>query len=168
MYDGSTSVRTLQVQRWASRWRFVANRGIVIRHYMLYVISQEVGRWPPDGTLFSDDLVICENTRELGEEQLDLWRKAIENKEQRVSRSKTEYLPLSSYDYTKLKLGGYRTCNDVYISRVDVWCRIWIHRIFQNSVRLAWNKWIRVTCDKKVLVKLKHNIYKTVIHPTMA
>ena len=40
----------------------------------------------------------------------------------------------------------------------------------QERVRLAWNKWIEVTgfiCDKKVPVKLKHKIYKTVIKPTM-
>ena len=40
----------------------------------------------------------------------------------------------------------------------------------KNRVRLAWNKWRQVTgviCDKKVPVKLKHKIYKTVIRPTM-
>ena len=40
----------------------------------------------------------------------------------------------------------------------------------KNRVRLAWNKWREVTgvnCDKKVPVKLKHKIYKTVIRPTM-
>ena len=40
----------------------------------------------------------------------------------------------------------------------------------KNRVRLAWNKLREVTgviCDKKVPVKLKHKIYKTVIKPTM-
>ena len=40
----------------------------------------------------------------------------------------------------------------------------------KNRVRLAWNKWREVTgviYDKKVPVKLKHKIYKTVIRPTM-
>ena len=40
----------------------------------------------------------------------------------------------------------------------------------KNRVRLAWNNWREVTgviCDKKVPVKLKHKIYKTVIRPTM-
>ena len=40
----------------------------------------------------------------------------------------------------------------------------------KNRVRLAWNKWREVTgviCDKKVPVKLKHKIYKTVMRPTV-
>ena len=40
----------------------------------------------------------------------------------------------------------------------------------KNRVRLAWNKWREITgviCDKKVPVKFKHKIYKTVIKPTM-
>ena len=35
-----------------------------------------------------------------------MWRKAIENKGLRVSRSKTEYLPPSSCDDSKVTLGG--------------------------------------------------------------
>ena len=40
----------------------------------------------------------------------------------------------------------------------------------KKRVRLAWNKWRKVTgviCDKKVPVQLKHKIYKIVIIPTM-
>ena len=69
------------------------------------VISKKVGRGPPHAMLFADDLVLCENTREEAEEQLELWRNAIENKGLRVSRSKTEYLPPSSC-HDKVKLGG--------------------------------------------------------------
>ena len=55
--------------------------------------------------LFADDLVLGENTREEAEEQLELWRNAIENKGLRVSRNKTEYLPSSS-SHDQVKLGG--------------------------------------------------------------
>ena len=40
----------------------------------------------------------------------------------------------------------------------------------KNRVRLSWNEWRKTTgviCDKKVPVKLKVKIYKTVIKPTM-
>ena len=63
---------------------------------VMTVISEEVGRGPPHTMLFANDLVACENTHEQAEEQLELWRKAIENKGLRVSGSKIEYLPPSS------------------------------------------------------------------------
>ena len=68
-------------------------------------ISKEVGRGPLHAMLFADDLVLCENTREEAEEQLELWRNAIENNGLRVSRSKTEYLPRCSC-HDNVKLGG--------------------------------------------------------------
>ena len=103
------------------------------------VISQEVGRGPPHAMLFADDLVLCENTRKEAEEQLELWRRAIENKGLRVSRSKTEYLPPSSCHDSKVKLGEEEINNG---STTD--CK--------NRVRLAWNKWREIAgviCDKK-------------------
>ena len=43
-------------------------------------------------------------------------------------------------------------------------------RDINNRVKLAWMKWKQLTgllCDKKVLIKLKDKVYKTVIKPTM-
>ena len=69
------------------------------------VISKEVGREPPHAMLFADDLVLCGQTRQEAEEQLELWINAIESKGLRLSRNKTEYLPPSSC-HDKVKLGG--------------------------------------------------------------
>ena len=121
--------------------------------------------------LFADDLVLCENTRKEAEEQLELWRNAIENKGLRVSRNKKEYL-LPSTCHDKVKLGGEEINNVTTFKYIEsmfdaeggttTYCK--------NRVRLALNTWREVTgvfCDKKVPVKLKHKIYKTVIRPTM-
>ena len=118
------------------------------------VISQEVGRGPPHAMLFADDLVLCENTRKEAEEQLELWRRAIENKGLRVSRSKTEYLPPSSCHDSKVKLGEEEIKNVTTFK--------YLGSMFdaeggsttdcKNRVRLAWNKWREITgviCDKK-------------------
>ncbi len=130
---------------------------------VMYVISQEVGRGPPHTMLFADDLVLCENTRKQAEEQLELWRKAIDNKGLRVNRCKIEYLSPSSCHDSKAKFGGEDVKNVTtfkYIGSMfdaeggsTTYCK--------NRVRLAWNKWREVTgviCDKKVPVKLKHKI----------
>ena len=110
MYDGcTTSVRTLI----GSTESFDVNVGLhrgsalspVLFITVMDVISKEVGRGSPHAMLFADDLVLCENTREEAEEQLELWRNAIEKKGLRVSRNKTEYLPPASC-HDKVKLGG--------------------------------------------------------------
>ena len=79
------------------------------------VISEKVDREPPHAMLFPDDLVICENTREQAEKQMELWRKAIENKGLRVSRSKMDYLPPSSCHDSDVKRGRVEInkCNDL-------------------------------------------------------
>ena len=113
----------------------------------------------PHAMLFADDLVLCEKTREEAEEQLELWRKAIENKGLRVSRNKTEYLPPSSC-HDKVKLDGEEIQNVTTFK--------YLGSMFdteggtttdcKNRVRLPWNKWREVTgviCDQKVPVKLK-------------
>ena len=121
--------------------------------------------------LFADDLVLGENTREEAEEQLELWRNAIENKGIRVSRSKTEYLP-PSFCHDNVKLGGeeIKTVTTVKYRGSMFDAEGGTTTDCKKRFRLAWNKRREVTgviCDKKVPVKLKHKIYKTVIRPTM-
>ena len=176
MYDGCTkSVRTLIGSTESFEVKVGLHQGSALSPLLFItvmdVISKEVGRGPPHAMLFADDLVLCESTREEAEEQLEVWRHAIENKGLRVSRKKTEYLPPSSC-HDKVKLGGEEIKNVTTFK--------YLGSMFdaeggtttdcKNRVRLAWNKWREVTgviCDKKVPVKLKHKIYKTVIRPTM-
>ena len=146
-------------------------KSIAIHHCNGCHIRRNRQRTPP-AILFADYLVIYENTHEQAEEQLGLWRKAIENKGLRVSRSKTEYLPPSFCQDSKVKLGGEAIKNVTTFK--------YLGSMFdaeggsttdcKNIVLLAWNKCREVTgviCDNKVPVKLKHNIYKTVLKPTI-
>ena len=171
MFDGcTTSVRTLIGSTESFEVKVGRHQGSALSPLLFIivmdVISKEVGRGTPHAMLFADDLVLCENTREEAEEQLELWRNAIENKGLRVSRSKTS----SCHD--NVKLGGeeiktvttFKYLGSMFDAEggTTTDCK--------NRVRLAWNKWREVTgviCDKKVPVKLKHKIYKTVIGPTM-
>ena len=52
----------------------------------------EVRREPPWMMLFADNIVICEETREEVEQELESWRYALKRRGVKISRSKTEYL----------------------------------------------------------------------------
>ena len=110
---------------------------------MLLLMNLDINRRPHQAMLFADDLVLCENTRHQAEEQLELWRRTIEKKGLRVSRNNTEYLPPSSCQNSKVKLGGddiknvttFKYLGSVFDAEggITTDCK--------NRFRLAWNKW---------------------------
>ncbi|KAK3562947.1 hypothetical protein QTP86_011691, partial [Hemibagrus guttatus] len=54
-------------------------------------LSEEVRQESPWTMMFADDIVICSESREQVEENLERWRFALERRGMKVSRSKTEY-----------------------------------------------------------------------------
>ncbi|KAK3528440.1 hypothetical protein QTP86_034836, partial [Hemibagrus guttatus] len=55
-------------------------------------LSEEVRQESPCTMMFADDIVICSESREQVEENLERWRFALERRGMKVSRSKTEYM----------------------------------------------------------------------------
>ncbi|KAK3510502.1 hypothetical protein QTP70_009139 [Hemibagrus guttatus] len=55
-------------------------------------LSEEVRQESPWTIMFADDIVICSESREQVEQNLKRWRFALERREMKVSRSKTEYM----------------------------------------------------------------------------
>ncbi|KAK3553620.1 hypothetical protein QTP70_006046 [Hemibagrus guttatus] len=55
-------------------------------------LSEEVRQESPWTMMFADDIVICSESREQVEENLERWRFALERRGMKVSRSKTEYI----------------------------------------------------------------------------
>ena len=53
------------------------------------VIAENIAPTPPRAMLFADDLVLCEEMKEEAEQQLDVWRNAVESRGLRVSQQKT-------------------------------------------------------------------------------
>ena len=94
-----------------------------------------------------------------------------------MSRTKTAYMPCNDYDnnprnYEEIQLGDdklntvttFKYLGSIFVSNGGA------ERDINNRVRLAWMKWKQLTgvlCNKKVPIKLKDKVYKTVIKPTM-
>ncbi|KAK3539810.1 hypothetical protein QTP70_013293, partial [Hemibagrus guttatus] len=55
-------------------------------------LSEEVRQESPWTMMFEDDIVICSESREQVEVNLESWRFALERRGMKVSRSKTEYM----------------------------------------------------------------------------
>ncbi|KAK3557018.1 hypothetical protein QTP70_022905 [Hemibagrus guttatus] len=55
-------------------------------------LSEEVRQESPWTMMFADDIVICSESREQVEENLERWRFALERRGMKVSRTKTEYM----------------------------------------------------------------------------
>ncbi|KAK3540985.1 hypothetical protein QTP86_008199 [Hemibagrus guttatus] len=55
-------------------------------------LSEEVRQESPWTMMFADDIVICSESREQVEENLERWRFALERRGMKVSRSKAEYM----------------------------------------------------------------------------
>ncbi|KAK3539955.1 hypothetical protein QTP70_019596 [Hemibagrus guttatus] len=55
-------------------------------------LSEQVRQESPWTMMFADDIVICSESREHVEENLERWRFALERRGMKVSRSKTEYM----------------------------------------------------------------------------
>ena len=70
-------------------------------------LTEDIRKDAPWDMLFADDIVLSrQNHREL-EEDLEIWRNALERRGLKVSRSKTEYLRVGGVnDGEELKLQG--------------------------------------------------------------
>ena len=117
------------------------------------VLTENIEKDPPWAMMFADDLVLCAMTREEVEEDLETWRVVFERHGLQISRTKTVTI-VTSFKY----LGSIFTREGG--SQTDV----------NNRITIGWMKWkevFGVMRDRKMPVKLKDNVFKTIIRPAM-
>ncbi|KAK4307254.1 hypothetical protein Pmani_020967 [Petrolisthes manimaculis] len=124
--------------------------------------------------MFADDIVICSESREEVEVELERWRYALERRGTKVSRSKTEYLAVNVREG-----GGAVRLQGVEVAKVNEFKYLGStvqsngecgREVKKKRVQAGWSGWRKVTgviCDRRVSAKMKGKVYKTVVKPSM-
>ena len=103
MYDGATTtVRSAAGLTEEFKVSVELHQGSALSLFLFAIIidrlTEDIRRDAPSDMLFADDIVLSrQNHREL-EEDLEIWRNALERRGLKVSRSKTEYLRVGGVD----------------------------------------------------------------------
>ncbi|KAK3566570.1 hypothetical protein QTP86_000992 [Hemibagrus guttatus] len=136
-------------------------------------LSEEVRQESPWTMMFADDIVICSESREQVEENLERWRFALERRGMKVSRSKTEYMCVNEREGSgTVRLQGeeVKKVEEFKYLGSTVQSNGECGKEVKKRVQAGWNGWRKVSgvlCDQKISARIKGKVYRTVVRPAM-
>ncbi|KAK3548966.1 hypothetical protein QTP70_022654, partial [Hemibagrus guttatus] len=136
-------------------------------------LSEEVRQESPWTMMFADDIVICSESREQMEENLEKWRFALERRGMKVSRSKTEYMCVNEREGSgTVRLQGEeaKKVQEFKYLGSTVQSNGECGKEVKKRVQAGWNGWRKVSgvlCDRKISARIKGKVYRTVVRPAM-
>ncbi|KAK3524555.1 hypothetical protein QTP70_029867 [Hemibagrus guttatus] len=136
-------------------------------------LSEEVRQESPWTMMFADDIVICSESREQVEENLERWRFALKRRGMKVSHSKTDYLCMNVREGSgTVRLQGeeVKKVQEFKYLGSTVQSNGEFGKEVKKRVQAGWNGWrkvLGVLCDRKISVRIKGEVYRTVVRPAM-
>ncbi|KAK3521050.1 hypothetical protein QTP86_031798 [Hemibagrus guttatus] len=136
-------------------------------------LSEEVRQESPWTMMFADDIVICSESREQVEENLERWRFTLERRGMKVSRSKTEYMCVNEREGSgTVRLQGeeVKKVQEFKYLGSTVQSNGECGKEVKKRVQAGWNGWRKVSgvlCDQKISARIKGKVYRTVVRPAM-
>ncbi|KAK3540919.1 hypothetical protein QTP86_005177 [Hemibagrus guttatus] len=136
-------------------------------------LSEEVRQESPWTMMFADDIVICSESREQVEENLERWRFALERRGMKVSRSKTEYMCVNEREGSgTVRLQGeeVKKVQEFKYLGSTVQSNGECGKEVKKRVQAGWNGWRKVSgvlCDRKISARIKGKVYRTVVRAAM-
>ncbi|KAK3533116.1 hypothetical protein QTP70_007304 [Hemibagrus guttatus] len=136
-------------------------------------LSEEVRQESPWTMMFADDIVICSESRERVEENLERWRFALERRGMKVSRSKTEYMCVNEREGSgTVRLQGeeVKKVQEFKYLGSTVQSNGECGKEVKKQVQAGWNGWRKVSgvlCDRKISARIKGKVYRTVVKLAM-
>ncbi|MCJ8747587.1 hypothetical protein PDJAM_G00155240 [Pangasius djambal] len=178
MYERSrTVVRCAVGQTEEFKVEVGLHQGSALSPFLLAMVmdqlSEEVRQESPCTMMFADDIVICSESREQVEENLERWRFALERRGMKVSRSKTEYMYVNEREGSgTVRLQGeeVKKVQEFKYLGSTVQSNGECGKEVKKRVQAGWNGWRKVSgvlCDRKISARIKGKVYKTVVRPAM-
>ncbi|KAK3515097.1 hypothetical protein QTP70_006858 [Hemibagrus guttatus] len=136
-------------------------------------LSEEVRQESPWTMMFADDIVICSESREQVEENLERWRIALERRGMKVSGSKTEYMCVNEREGSgTVRLQGeeVKKVQEFKYLGSTVQSNGECGKEVKKRVQAGWNGWRKVSgvlCDQKISARIKGKVYRTVVRAAM-
>ena len=144
---------------------------------VLDTLTKDIQKESPWNMLFADDIFLGDEDRKGVEEQANLWTRRLEKYGLKVSRAKTVYM-VTKFSKENSDVQGEVTVGGSVLKTVTSFR--YLGSLIHNSgsveeevrsrVSAAWSKWREVSgivCDKKMPLRLKSKVYKTVVRPVL-
>ena len=142
---------------------------------VINTISITVRRGLPTELLYADDLAITAESKEELEERLQSWQRALEAKGLKVNCRKTEVLVSCKGVPEQVQV---EDSHGSELEQVDKFCYLGstveqgggCREEVTARIKRAWSKWrevSRIVCDKRMALRLKVEIYTSVIQPVL-
>ncbi|KAK3552569.1 hypothetical protein QTP86_016305 [Hemibagrus guttatus] len=178
MYERSrTVVRCAVGQTEESNVEVGLHQGSALSPFLFAIVmdqlSEEVRQESPWTMMFADDIVICSESREQVEENLERWRFVLERRGMKVSRSKTEYMCVNEREGSgTVRLQGeeVKKVQEFKYLGSTVQSNGECGKEVKKRVQAGWNEWRKVSgvlCDRKISARIKGKVYRTVVRPAM-
>ncbi|KAK3542334.1 hypothetical protein QTP86_025769, partial [Hemibagrus guttatus] len=136
-------------------------------------LSEEIKQESPWTMMFADDIVICSESREQVEENLERWRFALERRGMKVSGSKTEYMCVNEREGSgTVRLQGeeVKKVQEFKYLRSTIQSNGECGKEVKKRVQAGWNGWRKawgVLCERKISARIKGKVYRTVVRVAM-
>lgn len=154
------------------------HQGSVLSPYLFCLVidalTENAQTLAPWSFIYADDVAICSTSRNELEQALNEWKRQLQMGGLMLSVSKTQYMvcnkpgpledPLVIDGQQVTRCDEYKYLGTILHTTGDLEANI------QHRIAAAWLKWREltgVTCDRRMPVKLKGLVYKSMIRPVL-